>query len=336
MDREQHRNVFIGISSGSIVQARDVHVHNTVAYPTPYQLPPDQAAFVGRSEHLEQLDDLASRNQETARTAVITGQPGVGKTALAVHWGHRAREQYPDGQLYVDLRGYDATGDPARWENVLEAFLQALGGPQLVIPASREAQKGLYHSMTSERRVLAILDNAASTDQVRSLIPPGARCLTLVTSRKGLPGLVARDGARRLTLDPLPTEHAVTFLTSIVAEHRIPEATMAQLAELCAGLPLALRIAAEHAANPGTRIERYIQELSDEQSRLDALDFSDDDTSTAVRAIFSWSYRALPHVPAPWSVTCHQHQSGHGGSARRRRRVSSAEGLVPACRRAPG
>lgn len=292
MDREQHRNVFTGRSSGSIVQARDVHVHNTVAYPTPYQLPSDPAAFVGRSEHLEQLDDLARTNQVTARTAVIAGQPGVGKTALAVHWGHSARKQFPDGQLYIDLRGYSTTA-LARWEDVLQDFLRALGGPELVIPPSPDAQKGLYHSMTSERRVLVILDNAASTDQVRSLIPAGVRCLTVVTSRNALPGLVARDGARRLTLDLLSTEHAVTFLTSIIGEHHIPIAAMTQLAKLCGGLPLALRIAAEHAASPGTRIERYIQDLTDERSRLDALDFSDDDTSSAVRAIFSWSYHAL-------------------------------------------
>jgi len=290
-------NVFSGVSSGLVIQARDVHLAEAGPHPVPRQLPPDPAKFTGRREHLRALAELVTDDEESPTgVAVIVGQPGVGKTALAVHWAHQVLDRFPDGQLYVDLRGY-ATGTPVDWEDVLEDFLMALGGPKTVVPTNVDARTGLYRSLLSGRRVLVVLDNALSAEQVRPLIPGESGCFVLVTSRSGLPGLVAREGAQRLRLDVLPIDEAVEFLTKVIPGD-VPVTTSRRLAELCGRLPLALRIVAEHAANPAVQIDDLIAAADDERTSLDSVTVVEEDAQTAVRTVFFWSYRALPPAAA--------------------------------------
>ena len=270
--------------------------------PAPAQLPADVAAFTGRSDELAALDGLlaAPAGGATAPGAilVLSGTAGVGKTALAVRWSRRAASAFPDGQLYVNLRGYDP-GQPVPPGAALAGFLRALGlaGPD--IPAETDERAGAYRSLLDGRRVLVVLDNAASVDQVRPLLPGGPSCLVVVTSRDSLAGLVARDGAGRIDLDMLPLPDAVGLLRTLIGGRvdAEPEAATA-LAKQCARLPLALRVAAElAAASPDSALAGLADELACEQRRLDLLDAGGDER-TAVRGVFSWSYRHLPAAAA--------------------------------------
>jgi tetratricopeptide (TPR) repeat protein len=219
---------------------------------------------------------------------------GVGKTALAVHWAHRARDQFPDGDLYVNLRGY-GPGPPLLPSQGLEEFLKAMDVPPERIPHDAETRAAMYRTLLNRRRVLIVLDNASSAEQVRPFLPGSPGCLVMVTSRSLLPGLVALDGASRIILDALSSDEASALLGKIVGRHRIaaePEAG-ASIAQSCAYLPLALRIVAEQAAtHPRRRLAELAQALDDESSRLDTIAISGDDAS-AVRSVFSWSYSAL-------------------------------------------
>jgi tetratricopeptide (TPR) repeat protein/DNA-binding XRE family transcriptional regulator len=261
----------------------------------PRQLPPGPADFTGRSAELKTLTGLLEGDRLPGAMVVsaIGGTAGVGKTALAVHWAHRVAGRFPDGQLYVNLRGYDP-GQPMPPADALAAFLRALGVLGHDIPADAEERAARYRSLIAGRRMLVLLDNAGSAEQVRPLLPASADCLTLVTSRDSLAGLIARDGARRLDLDLLSPTDADRLLTTLIGDRAAhdPQATAA-LAIACARLPLALRIAAELAvARPDTSLASLVAELTDEQRRLDLLD-ADGDRYTAVRAVFSWSYRRL-------------------------------------------
>jgi tetratricopeptide (TPR) repeat protein len=297
------RNALSG-SADNVVQAREiqggVHVHQSRAssLPAPRQLPADVAFFTGRDAELGRLDALLDRGEPAAVViSAIAGTGGMGKTSLAVHWAHRVRERFPDGELYVNLRGYDP-GPPVTPEQALDGFLRALDVPAEKIPHDVDAQAGLYRSLLAGRRmvvVVVVLDNAATPDQVRPLLPGSPTCAVVVTSRSQLSGLVARDGAHRLTLDVLPPEDAVTLLRHAIGAGRVdaePDAA-AELAWHCGYLPLALRIAAERAA---TRTQRRLadlaEELAVEHDRLDVLT-ADDDEATGVRTVFSWSYHAL-------------------------------------------
>jgi tetratricopeptide (TPR) repeat protein len=287
-------NEFRGFAE-NIVQARDihgsVHVHQPPYSVTPHQLPADIPRFTGRKSALAVLDALAS--QDTS-AVVITGTAGVGKTALAVHWAHHARARFPDGQLYVDLLGY-ASDSPLTPEQVLESFLHALGAPAEMIPARLDAQAAHYRSLLDGRQVLVVLDNAASPEQVRPLLPGSNGCLTLVTSRNSLAGLVSRNGASRLALNLLPPDEALTLVRHIVGSTRVDDDLPAaeDLIRRCASLPLALRIAAERAAaEEHTPLTDLVTDLGDERQTLDVL--TSDDASTAMRVVFSWSYRRLP------------------------------------------
>jgi tetratricopeptide (TPR) repeat protein len=298
-------NVVSGVAD-VVLQARDidgdVHVHRAAGreLPIPRQLPGDVRGFVGRQRDLEQLDALLrvwrTGHSQTVVVSAVTGTAGVGKTALTVHWAHRVREHFPDGQLYLNLCGYDPemTVQPAQ---ALHGFLQALDIPVEKIPRDFSPQAALYRSLMAGRRMLVVLDNAASADQVRPLLPGTASCLVLITSRSSLAGLVAREGIQRMRLDLLSDADATALLRTIIGAERADAepAAIADLARLCVRLPLALRVAAERALHhPGQSLVTFVEELTNLRDRLDTLATNDDDETTAVRAVFSWSYRALP------------------------------------------
>ena len=266
----------------------------------PAQLPTDVRAFTGREAQLDELSRhlLAVGSGADPTTTVVvsavSGTAGVGKTALAVHWSHRIREQFPDGQLYADLRGYD-TDEPVPAADVLTGFLVALGVPGPEIPLRLDDRSARYRTELSERRMLVVLDNASSSEQIRPLLPGATLCRTVVTSRDTLSSLVSLHGAHRLVLDVLPIEDAVSLLRTLIGPRAVSEpGAAAVLAEQCGRLPLALRIAAELAlSRPASPLSALTAELDDQRKRLELLD-SDTDPRAAVRAVFSWSYDRLP------------------------------------------
>lgn len=295
---DESRNELSG-SADDVVLARDVsggvHFHRTGRTPTPVprQLPADVRGFVNRSEALDLLTQLSAEAAKRVVVCVVAGTAGVGKTSLAVRWSHQVADDFPDGQLYVNLRGYDA-GPPVAPAEALDRFLRALGVPGNQVPADLDARSALFRSFLAGKRFLILLDNAATPGQIRPLLPGTAGCLVLVTSRSTLAGLVSRDGAHRVRLDVLPLDEATALLRELLAEHRPhdDDEDLAELARLCARLPLALRIAAERAAGrPRTPLRDLVDELRDESSLWDAL--ASDDDSDAVRTVFAWSYRAL-------------------------------------------
>jgi DNA-binding SARP family transcriptional activator/Tfp pilus assembly protein PilF len=267
----------------------------------PHQLPAAVRHFTGRAAELAALTGMLRDAGGTGRTAVISavaGTAGVGKTAAAVHWAHQVADWFPDGQLYVDLRGY-APGEPMPAAEALARFLRALRKPGQDIPAEAEERAAEYRSLLSGRRVLIMLDNARSAEQVRPLLPGTPACAVLVTSRDALTGLVARDGAQRLELDVLPLAEAASLLQALIGGRASADrpATTA-LAGLCGCLPLALRVAAELvAAHPAAPLAGLVAELAGQRSRLDLLD-AGGDPRTAVRAVFSWSYQHLDPAAA--------------------------------------
>lgn len=259
----------------------------------PRQLPAATRHFVGRERELRELDDLTSDAAPAAVVGAIAGPPGIGKTALAVHWGQRAAERFPDGQLYVDLCGFHSTGRPVTPGEALRKLLDALGVPAARIPTDQAAQAGLYRSVVADRRMLVVLDNARDAEQVRALLPGGHRCVVLVTSRTRLTGLVAGHGAHAITLDLLSDSDSSELLGRYLGRDRVdaePAAATA-LIKHCSQLPLALTIAASRAAvEPALSLADIAAELTEEGRRLDALDAGAG--SAAVRAVFSWSYQA--------------------------------------------
>jgi tetratricopeptide (TPR) repeat protein len=269
-------------------------------FAVPMQLPADVDRFTGRAADLGRLDGwLRQRAPDRPAAMVVTaisGTAGVGKTALAVHWAQRVRADFPDGQLYVDLRGYDPD-QPMRPDAVLAIFLRELGVADVPLDVDQRAAR--YRTVLAGKRMLVVLDNASSVEQVRPLLPGAGPCAVLVTSRDSLAGLVARHGAQRLTLDLLPYDDALRLLTVLVGDRVGAEpAAAARLLERCARLPLAIRVAAERAAaRPDLALRDLVEELDAEERRLDALG-ADGDERTAVRAVFSWSYRHLEPVAA--------------------------------------
>jgi tetratricopeptide (TPR) repeat protein len=260
----------------------------------PRQLPPVSRHFTGRASQLDELTRLAREAAEEGAMAiaVIEGMAGVGKTALAVVWGHRERDRFPDGQVYLDLRGY-AVDAPMRPIEALAQLLGALGVPAERIPTDVATATGQYRSRLADRRVLVVLDNAASADQVRPLLPASPGCMVVVTSRDRLSGLAARDGAVLLTLGVLTTDEAHRLLTSVLGADRVgiePDAA-AELARACSYLPLALRVAAANATSqPFPSIADHVAALRT-GDRLATLTVEGDDL-TGVRFAFDLSYRA--------------------------------------------
>ena len=292
----------------AILTNRDVAVTDEVGppaaarTPTPRQLPPPVRHFAGRAAELATLTSLLDETAAGSGTVVISaiaGVAGVGKTALAVHYGHRAADRFPDGQLYINLRGFDAAGAAVDPAEAVRTFLDALDIAPERIPADLAAQTALYRSMLAGRRMLIILDNARDAEQVRPLLPASPGCLAIVTSRSGLSSLVTAEGAQLITLDVLSTVEAHGLLAKRLGAGRVeaePDAA-AEIVERCAGLPLALALVASRAtSHAGFPLAALADELRRTAGSLDA--FADPEPATDIRAVFACSYRTLSPAAA--------------------------------------
>ncbi|UMP07487.1 NB-ARC domain-containing protein [Amycolatopsis sp. EV170708-02-1] len=279
--------------SGTPVHADPVAPKPPVTRKTPAQLPRQIATFVGRDTELGSLRAVMAPAIGAPKVGVLTGPAGAGKTTLAVKIAHELAAQFPDGQLFLNLRGFDPH-EPA--VNPAQALVDLLGdlGAQTLAPGQGEAELSAhFRSTLSGKRMLVVLDNAQSSEQVRPLLP-GDSCLVLVTSRNRLDGLVVRDGAHVVDLDPLRPHESTAFLVELLGEESIGDAAalddLGRIAELCGHLPLALSMVARRlVTQPATRLSDVVTELSDESDRLNALSADGD----AVRPAFSWSYQAL-------------------------------------------
>jgi DNA-binding SARP family transcriptional activator/tetratricopeptide (TPR) repeat protein len=299
--RELHQRILSADPALSITGPDRTAVSGPAPDP-PRELPSTVPGFTGRSAELKALNRLLDRRDVhvpgTVVISAIGGTAGVGKTALALHWAHQMAGNFPDGQLYVNLRGYDS-GQPMSPNDALADFLRSLGVPSQDVPPEQDARAARYRTLMAGRRMLVMLDNAGSAAQARPLLPAAPACTVIVTSRDALAGLVARDGASRLNLDILPLHDAVQLLRTLIGARVDAEPDAAtELARQCCQLPLALRVAAELAASrPATPLSRLAAELADLSTRLDLLD-AGGDPSTQVRGVFSWSYNHLDAVTA--------------------------------------
>jgi len=282
--------------------------------PVPAQLPADVPGFTGRAAELASLHGLAERapGGGAATIAAVSGTAGVGKTALVVHWAHQVAHQFPDGQIFVNLRGFDRVDRAVEPAEAVRNLLDALHVPQERVPASLAAQTALFRSLVATRRMLIVFDNARDTGHVRPLLPGAPGCLVLVTSRNQLLGLVATDGALPLGLDLLSPAEARDLLVSRLGADRIAAepGAVADIIARCAHLPLALAIVSARAAiHPRFPLRNLAAELSDERTRLDAL--GTDEHGSVVRSVFSWSYHAL----TPAAATMFRRLGAHPGPA---------------------
>ncbi|MGI5289882.1 AfsR/SARP family transcriptional regulator [Nonomuraea polychroma] len=260
----------------------------------PAQLPVDVATFTGRHDQVAELLDRVSGAHQTVLISAIGGMAGIGKTTLAIHVAHRLAGRFPDGQLYVNLRGFDPTEAPLAPADVLHGFLEALDVPPGRVPSGLEARAALFRSLLAGRRMLILLDNARDTAQVTPLLPGSPGALVLVTSRNHLLGLVVAHGAQAIVLDVLTAEEARDFLARRLGEARVaaePDAAE-EIIGLCARLPLALAIVtARAAANRAFTLSSIAAELRQADGSLHA--FTSPETAIDARAIFSWSYKTL-------------------------------------------
>ncbi|MGC7095148.1 BTAD domain-containing putative transcriptional regulator [Amycolatopsis lurida] len=260
----------------------------------PKQLPPDIRGFVGREPALAALvGSLDGTGSGPLVISAVDGTGGIGKTTLAVHWAHSVKHLFPDGQLYLNLRGY-GPGEPLSPQDALESLLRSTGVAPERIPHGLPERTALLRSVLDGQRVLVLLDNAENSEQVRPLLP-GADSFVLITSRARMRGLAVREGARLLTLGLPSQEEALALLGTVIGADRVEREheAAAELVELCARLPLAVRLAAEHAAShPDWPLARWVGELRARPSRLGALSL-DEDVSTDLRAVFAWSCDTL-------------------------------------------
>ena len=293
----------LGVDPGpELTDAHSALLHSgespDAAIAVPAQLPADTRTFVGRAAELSQLDHLLAGPDPSA-VVVVSGAPGIGKTALAVHWVHRIAPRFPDGQLYLNLRGFDPDGIVVEPNEVIWRILDALGVPAERIPATVDGRAALYRSLLAGRRMLIVLDNARDVAQVRPLLPGAPGCTVLITARHQLAGLIAAEGAQPLTLGPLAAAEAQELLVRRVGRARTAAEPGAvhEIVERCAGLPLALVIIAARAALNGTQpLGALADQVRRNRDRLDAL--TTGDPGTDLRAVFSWSYDALTPAAA--------------------------------------
>jgi DNA-binding SARP family transcriptional activator/tetratricopeptide (TPR) repeat protein len=269
----------------------------------PRQLPATVTCFTGRADELavlaRMLDQAGAGTPGTVVISAIGGTPGVGKTALAIHWAHQVAAQFADGQLYVNLRGFDPADAPVAPAEAIRGFLEALGVAPDRIPPSPDTQTGLYRSLLSGKQMLIVLDNARDEHQVRPLLPGSPGCVVVITSRSQLTGLAASNGARLITLDVLTPAEARQMLAARIgaAVAAAEPDAVSEMANLCGCLPLALAVAAARAAaRPHLPLTVLAAELRDTASRLDALDTAD--PTASVRTVFSWSYQELSPAAA--------------------------------------
>ncbi|MEU8896502.1 tetratricopeptide repeat protein [Nocardia sp. NPDC048505] len=264
----------------------------------PRQLPPAPRRFAGRDAELAALTGMFEEATESGATVVISaigGVGGIGKTWLSLYWAHKNVDRFPDGQLFVDLRGFSPAAEPMSVAEAVRGFLHALGEDPTKLPIDLDAQIGLFRSLVADRRMLIVLDNARETAQVAPLLPGGGACTVLVTSRLHLAGLVVGHGARLVDLTVLSERDSREVLAGHFGTQRmkVEPLAVARLLEYCAGLPLALGIVAARAnAHPTFPLAALADELCDENARLDGLDAGE--IPLNVRAVFSFSYQALP------------------------------------------
>jgi hypothetical protein len=296
---DEVRNVLHGTAAGPTVQAGAVHggVHfhqgnaATAQVPVPRQLLAPPAHFVGREAELAELDRVLTGRGDHGGLVLITGVGGVGKSALALRWSQRASTRFPSGQLYANLSAFGPAG-PAAPGEVLGRFLRSFGVAPERVPADVAEQAGLFRSLTADRQLLVLLDNAVSAAQVRPLLPTSPASVVVVTARWRLGSLIS-EGARFIPLDPLDEPAATELLRNAVGARRIAEdmASTSSLVLLCGGLPIALSvIGARLAARPRWSVRRIVTELTEEHRLLAGLSTQED---FSVSATFDLSYQDL-------------------------------------------
>jgi len=295
------RNSVAATVSGVVVQAHTitggVHHHSAVwGRPVPRQLPAAPAAFVGRVGDLAALTAVVDAGGAggTVVISALAGAGGIGKTWLALRWAHAHRDRFPGGQLFVDLRGFSPVGEPMPPEVAVRGFLDGLGVDPGRLPVDLHAQAALYRSLITGKRMLVVLDNAATVEQLAPLLPGDSSCTVLVTSRRRLPGLVTSYGAHPLQLDVLPRGEARQLLAARLGADRVEAEAEAVdgLLAVCGGFPLALAIVAGHArTRPRLPLAALAAELRDTATRLDVLD--SDDPAASLPTVLSWSHRTL-------------------------------------------
>ncbi|MBB4911528.1 AfsR/SARP family transcriptional regulator [Actinophytocola algeriensis] len=259
----------------------------------PRQLPAAPSSFVGRRDELRRLDSLLE-GTGTVAVAAIAGTGGVGKTSLALQWAHRHAGRFPDGHLFVDLRGFTSAGEPMPAEEAVRGFLDALGVEDARVPVDPHARSALFRTLVAGRRMLLVLDNAVGTDQVVPLLPGTGQCAVVVTSRNRLPGLITRQAAHHLPLDVLDDTEARALLADRLGTARVDaeQTAVDHLIAWCGGIPLALTIVTTQAhTRPHLSLTALAGELRDEATRIDLLD--SEDPSASLPTVLSWSLRTL-------------------------------------------
>ncbi|WP_433175441.1 BTAD domain-containing putative transcriptional regulator [Actinoallomurus sp. CA-150999] len=293
----------------------------------PRQLPAPPSQFIGRTDELAALDRTLgspSGPDQTALISAIGGGAGVGKTWLALHWAYQNLNRFPDGQLYVDMRGFDPSDPPMAPVAAVRTFLEAVGAGTTTVPAGLDAQAALYRTLVADKRMLIILDNARDTAQVTPLLPGSSSSVVLVTSRNQLTGLVTAHGARPMTLDVLPHDEASRLLDGRLGRHRTraEPGAVADLLAYCGGLPLALSIVAARASmRPDLPLALLAEKIRAGSARLDA--FEAGEAAADLRAVFSGSYRTL----TPGAAWLFRLLSGHSGQDIAHPAVSALAGL---------
>lgn len=301
MDAHSSMNLISGQVTGTAIQAGSIGqvVLPAPVVPVPRQLPPGIRDFAGRARELAELDAAVTVSAAgSGALTVVEGMGGVGKTSLVIRCAQQVADRFPDGTLFVNLRGYGPSA-PLAPGVVLAGFVQALGARAEQVPADEDAAAGLYRSLLVGRRVLVVLDNAASAEQVRPLLPGAAGCAVVVTSRASLTGLRITDGAIPVAVAPMPVEEAVALVRGVVGGTRADaeEEAVVELAGLCGGLPLAVRVASCRAVRSLGGVAGVVAELADERDRVEGLSVPGDERS-AVQGVFDLSYARLPERQA--------------------------------------